>query len=392
MKSSVGAYGVSVIVNVTAIAIVAATMVEPRAKSQPARPPNLAIPATWMPRPATPRPPRLKQPTPTTVEFIVLTAPQPGARPQPVGPRDARIARSSSRPRPPAAETSPTPATEPPVVPAQGTTTSGPGRLSFGLGPRVLSSRLGAAAAIGVGQPGERDPNAWSRDMAPLSIGPRERTSAYANEGAGTRDIGDVEVTTSADGRLAMRNKAPINGEPTIIWVEIDEGVFIPIPAIVGKLDLTEIVAELGGYDLYYAKKLVYANDTREARAAQRQAHLQELAASADKLMQGHLYALWSRRDLSPAQKREVIYHLWRDAAASPLVTDPALIMAAVRVRGVIMRFIAKRLPAGSAHQYVEAELQGWNKDVPVAQRFAPCAPRKRHRLDFDCQFRTMSK
>ncbi len=83
-----------------------------------------------------------------------------------------------------------------------------------------------------------------------------------------------------------------------------------------------------------------------------------------------HLGAVWSDAHYTPAERRELLFRIW-DEAAEP--TDRELGAAGTRARHVIERFVRRELPPGSPDAFTDAELLHFNsRRPPDSPRFAP--------------------
>jgi hypothetical protein len=79
---------------------------------------------------------------------------------------------------------------------------------------------------------------------------------------------------------------------------------------------------------------------------------------------------VWHQGTWSPAEKRDLLFRIW-DEAAEP--DDPELGAAGAHARRIIADFVRHELPRGSADGYSDAELQQLNARRPPAQpRFDP--------------------
>ena len=96
--------------------------------------------------------------------------------------------------------------------------------------------------------------------------------------------------------------------------------------------------------------------------------HARDLAHSFEWLPH-HLASVWSNRRWVPAERREILFLIW-DEAAEP--DDPELGSAGARARRIIEGFVRKELPPGSALAFSDAELLQLNARRVRGPRFAP--------------------
>ncbi|HZS39256.1 MAG TPA: hypothetical protein VFF06_20635 [Polyangia bacterium] len=82
-----------------------------------------------------------------------------------------------------------------------------------------------------------------------------------------------------------------------------------------------------------------------------------------------HLAAVWSDDRFSAAERREVLFKIW-DEAAEP--SDRELAAAGRRARRVIERFVRRRLPRGSPDGFADDELARLNARRADGPRFDP--------------------
>lgn len=387
VKRRLGAYAISVVLNVTLlVAISARTNLRDASQAAlfDARQTPWAMAARATRLPALPD----AKPSATTIELVALPARLQPPRPDATRPRP----RVATAPRPTASSGASTEttggfghggdrahdrsddrATEVDATAGAAIATEDEHRgIGLGLGSRVLSSQMRSMAAGALGPPTASGPRVWNGDLGPLAIGPRDRAPAYEHKGPGTQRIGRVEVSTSRSGKLAFRQQAPVDVHCCIFWVDLEGGGKVPVPGIFGVLDLNEVIANAVGVDLYYAKKLRYADDTREARIEMRQQFTKELAVATPKLVQQYLVELWRDAQTPLPERREALCRLWREASPSFASDEPDLKRAAADAQRTIMRFIRQTLPQASPEAFTTAELAIINRDRPAGEQCWP--------------------
>ena len=142
-------------------------------------------------------------------------------------------------------------------------------------------------------------------------------------------------------------------------------------PVAAGGFDITDALTRASGADPYLAKKLQYLDRTREERAqiasARRAVDLDDSVAK----LRGHLDRIWRRRDLSPRQRKAILFELWDECLESGSEND---LRAAALARATIVGFVRRELPRGSTNGYTQAELAALNRGRTSRRRFDPYA------------------
>lgn len=149
------------------------------------------------------------------------------------------------------------------------------------------------------------------------------------------------------------------------------------------SFDVTDDVMRRGGKDPYAMQKLRFLRSTRRwrtrlrrrARLGWRQRYFATLPA--------RLRALWARRDVTTAGKRRLLYALWQECLEPG---DSPLRRRAQQARWMILRFVARTLPAGSPQGFTPAELSRLNarrRGQPAFDPYGhvrrPLPPGRRH-------------
>jgi hypothetical protein len=141
-------------------------------------------------------------------------------------------------------------------------------------------------------------------------------------------------------------------------------------PLAGGSFDLTDGIMGALGQDPYGSRKLAFLDRTRDERlamaAARRSADLREALHRT----RGELERLW-RGPGSAAARRELLFLLWDECAETG---SPEVVSTARAVRGAIVAFVRRRLPAGSAHAFTADELARHNARRSSTARFDPYA------------------
>jgi hypothetical protein len=139
-------------------------------------------------------------------------------------------------------------------------------------------------------------------------------------------------------------------------------------PILGGGFDLTDGVMRASGQDPYAARKIAFLDRTRDERRRLAVAARSEDLREALHRTRADLERLW-RAPGPAAEKRHVLFLLWDECAES----GPEEVMATSRaVRGAIVAFVRRRLPAGSADAFTDGELARENARRTSAERFEP--------------------
>jgi outer membrane biosynthesis protein TonB len=141
-------------------------------------------------------------------------------------------------------------------------------------------------------------------------------------------------------------------------------------PLSSGSFDITDGFMRGAGQDPYAARKMEFLDRTRDERNAMatvaKSAHLREALHRT----RGDLDRLW-RGPGSPAAKRALLFALWDECAER----GAAEVVATARaVRGAIVAFVRRNLPAGSRHAFSAEELARHNARRTSTARFDPYA------------------
>ena len=143
--------------------------------------------------------------------------------------------------------------------------------------------------------------------------------------------------------------------------------------------DLTDTAMRRRGKDPYAMEKVRFLRATRAWRAGlRRRARLRWRRQYFARVPQ-RLRALWGRRDLPMARKRQLLFALW-DECLEP--GRSPLRVKAQQARWMILRFVQRHLPPGSAQAYTRAELKRFNARRRGRVPFAPYAPLRRPVID----------
>jgi hypothetical protein len=139
---------------------------------------------------------------------------------------------------------------------------------------------------------------------------------------------------------------------------------------IQGRFDLTDwLMRKYTDDDPYLYEKAKFLEATREERQAMqlewRRAHLQEAILR----LPHDLDDLWRDPRLTLVARRQLLFQLWDDCAESG---SDDIVTTARQVRGIIEGFVRRRLPAGSAEGYDDAELEELNAGRGSRAEFAP--------------------
>lgn len=142
------------------------------------------------------------------------------------------------------------------------------------------------------------------------------------------------------------------------------------LPVLSGGFDLTDGVMRAAGQDPYASRKIAFLDRTRDDRrrlaVGARSAALREALHRT----RADLERLWSGPGAA-ADKRHLLFLLWDECAER----GPDEVVATSRaVRGAILAFVRRRLPAGSRDAFTAEELARENARRSSSERFDPYA------------------
>jgi hypothetical protein len=143
------------------------------------------------------------------------------------------------------------------------------------------------------------------------------------------------------------------------------------IPIIGGSFDIGDAVERWAGNDPYASRKLSFLDRTRDERVAMGERERARLVAATEQTVRRHLERLWSRGDLTMADKRAAVFALWDDCVEGE-TGDPGAGEAGLRARRHVLGFARARFPAGSPQAYSADELARLNAGRQSRARFAP--------------------
>jgi hypothetical protein len=123
------------------------------------------------------------------------------------------------------------------------------------------------------------------------------------------------------------------------------------------------------GEVLYPYRKLKLMEETREERAAMALAARAEALEAALRGFEGQLQRIWNDPTHSAAERRAILFALWDECAES----GPDEIVSTARsIRAIILSFVRRELPRGSALAYGDDELSALNAVRSSRALFAP--------------------
>ena len=145
--------------------------------------------------------------------------------------------------------------------------------------------------------------------------------------------------------------------------------------------DWTEKMMLRHGDDARSREKVQFLDRTRDERVGMAQKYRDDQLAHSSDLANESVQALWMRRDLTIAQKREDLFELWDDCAESTDHNDDGMPMnpraaAGEQVRAQILAFIREHLATGSLSAYSSVEIANLNKHRHSHHVFAPYLPK----------------
>jgi hypothetical protein len=133
--------------------------------------------------------------------------------------------------------------------------------------------------------------------------------------------------------------------------------------------DLTDAVIRLQGGDPYSYDKALVAALTRPMRDAMTDAERVDRLRGAVVALPGNLARLWNNRALEAHVRRALLFRLWDELIETGSSPEAD---AAAEARAIILRFIRRTLPAGSAGGYGPGELAELNARRRSQRPFAP--------------------
>jgi len=142
--------------------------------------------------------------------------------------------------------------------------------------------------------------------------------------------------------------------------------------AVGGQIELTDSIMRMGGQDPYAARKMALLDRTRDERMKIAAAENSQRLREALHRTGADLERVW-RGPGSAAHRRRLLFLLWDECLERG--TDEE-VRTARAVRGQIVAYVRRRLPAGSGLAYPPAELERLNARRTSAERFDPYAAR----------------
>jgi hypothetical protein len=173
-----------------------------------------------------------------------------------------------------------------------------------------------------------------------------------------------VTATVAEDGSIHFHDPKDVTLDHSPFQA-VGSGVGVGVS---GHFDLTDQVMKIAGQDSYAPAKRKLADETREQRLCmakqyqgERQKH--ELFTLSTKVR--HIAA---RTDLSPSQRREIVFAIWDECTEESESTTDYGAMA----RATILSVVREAFPEGSDIGYRPAELLALNQRRSSRQPFAP--------------------
>jgi hypothetical protein len=152
------------------------------------------------------------------------------------------------------------------------------------------------------------------------------------------------------DGTIHFRDRPPVQGLALV-------GL-----GFAAVFDLTDLVMRARKMDPYSYDKGRVLELTGKMRLGMSDVERPRRLAAAVARLPAELEALWGRRDLSPAQRRETLFQLWDDLLEGPGPgTGAAEVEAALRARGLLLQFVQRRLGRGTPDAFTPDELARFN-------------------------------
>jgi hypothetical protein len=140
-----------------------------------------------------------------------------------------------------------------------------------------------------------------------------------------------------------------------------DKGVFASYASLT-------IYGRFGGVSAPREKQ-AFLEDTFEERFAMRAEHGARVMEIAIEHLPRYLAAVWRYREWSLQTRKRILFELWDECAERGSAAELA---AAGAARAIIIGFIRRRLPKGTAAAYSAAELARLNRQRSSKARFEP--------------------
>lgn len=140
--------------------------------------------------------------------------------------------------------------------------------------------------------------------------------------------------------------------------------------ALGGQIEMTDMAMRAAGQDPYAARKMELLDRTRDERMQIATRENRERLRESLQRTWADLGRLW-RGPGSAAEKRRLLFQLWDECAESG---SDEVVDTARAVRGQIIAFVRRHLPAGSRLGYSAAELARHNRSRSSKARFDPYA------------------
>jgi hypothetical protein len=145
--------------------------------------------------------------------------------------------------------------------------------------------------------------------------------------------------------------------------------------AVTFAFDITDIVMRAMGQDPYVAAKLEYMRKTRPWRMQLRKRWKAKIERQHLTKLGRRLLKMWKRKNLTYAKKRAILFKLWNEY----LEPDGSESSTKAQIgRKIIIKFIRKYLPKGSANAYTEKELDDIADERAGLNPFVPYIARKK--------------
>lgn len=141
-------------------------------------------------------------------------------------------------------------------------------------------------------------------------------------------------------------------------------------PLASGSFDLTDGLMRGSGQDPYAARKMAFLDRTRGERMQIAATENRERLRRSLHQTRADLERLW-RGSGTAAEKRELLFMLWDECAESG---SDEVVKTARAVRGAIVGFVRRHMPARSRLAFTAAELAQLNGRRTSAERFDPYA------------------
>ncbi len=205
-------------------------------------------------------------------------------------------------------------------------------------------------------------------DLPPGAPPPPEvPTSGHLRPVGGGRHESDQDVFTV---HVAEDGSVEIEDAPLVQVTHV-----FPLPIVVGRFDVTDMIMRARGEDPYAHRKRVILDATREERYEMGVAHKKKQYARTPQIVRKNLAVLFATKT-DAAELKQALFEMWDESidADEPGTESEEAVGAGFVARTLVLGAILKHFPADSADAYTEQELAAFNRKRTSKGAFAPYA------------------